>query len=110
MYKYSQTKSSLIYNFLDDNEIFKPVIQDISSRSIVNIPFIVDNGNEKTMNNFLEFCYYHNVVGIRTLTPFSYKTLGLVEPLRISLYNGISVNDVKYIIEIMKLFIININK
>lgn len=110
MNKYSETKSSLIYNFLDKNEIFKPVIQDISSRSIVNVPFIVDNGNEETMSNFLEFCYYHNVVGVRTLTPFSYKTLGLVEPLRISLYNGISINDVKYMIEIMKLFIINIKK
>ena len=27
--------------------LFSPVIQDISSRSIVNIPFIVGDGNQK---------------------------------------------------------------
>ena len=56
------------------------------------------------MSKFLHYCYLHNIVGLRTQTPFSYKSLDLVEPLRVSLYNGISIEDVKYLIKVMRMF------
>tara|TARA_Y100000816_G_scaffold291922_1_gene284983 strand:- start:1624 stop:2940 length:1317 start_codon:yes stop_codon:yes gene_type:complete len=104
IHDYSKEKSKLFYNFLDHNEFFDAVVSDESCRSIVNIPFIVGDGNEIIMSKFLHYCYLHNIVGLRTKTPFSYKSLDLVEPLRVSLYNGISIEDVKYLIKVMKMF------
>jgi phosphoserine aminotransferase len=105
MNKNTLDKSKLVYEFLDNNNKFKPVVLDIRSRSNINIPFIVDNGNEETMIKFLEYCYKNNIVGLRTKTPFNYKDLGIVEPLRVSLYNGISINDTKHLINTMSEFI-----
>ena len=104
IHNYSNEKSKLFYNFLDHNEFFDAVVSDESCRSIVNIPFIVGDGNEIIMSKFLHYCYLHNIVGLRTQTPFSYKSLDLVEPLRVSLYNGISIEDVKYLIKVMRMF------
>ena len=106
MNDYSINKAKIFYDFLDNNNLFSAVVKDHNSRSIVNIPFTVANGDEKMMSRFLEYCYLNNIVGLRTLTPFSYKSLGLVEPLRASFYNGISINDVRQLIEIMKSFIL----
>jgi phosphoserine aminotransferase len=100
----SKEKANILYEFLDNNQIFKPVVKDKECRSNINIPFIVGDGNEKMMEDFLEYCSKENLVGLRTQTPFSYKKLNLKEPLRISLYNGISVADVKHIVAIMKNF------
>ena len=104
IHDYSKEKSKLFYNFLDNNDFFHPVVSDESCRSIVNIPFIVGDGNEIIMSKFLHYCYLHNIVGLRTKTPFSYKSLDIVEPLRVSLYNSISIEDVKYLIKVMKMF------
>ena len=105
MNKNTLDKSKLVYEFLDNNNKFKPVVLDIKSRSNINIPFIVDNGNEETMIKFLEYCYQNNIVGLRTKTPFNYKDLGMIEPLRVSLYNGISLKDTKHLIKVMSEFI-----
>ena len=103
--KISCEKATLFYNFLDNNKLFFPVVKDKNYRSNINIPFIVGNGDSIIMSKFLEYCYFNNIVGLRTLTPFSYKSLGLIEPLRVSLYNGISINDVKQLILVMENFL-----
>ena len=72
MNKNTLDKSKLVYEFLDNNNKFKPVVLDLRSRSNINIPFIVDNGNEETMIKFLEYCYQNNIVGLRTKTPFKF--------------------------------------
>tara|TARA_Y100000022_G_C13251617_1_gene377472 strand:- start:569 stop:1837 length:1269 start_codon:yes stop_codon:yes gene_type:complete len=107
MDNYNQAKAQYIYNFLDSSEYFRPCVKDINSRSNINIPFIVGDGSDRIRSYFLEHCYIHNLVGLRTQTPFSYDSIGLIEPLRISLYNGIKIEDVKRIIEIMEVFKIN---
>lgn len=104
MEKYNELKAKLFYSFLDDNDIFTPCVTDKKSRSNINIPFIVGDGKEEIKSQFLEHCYNHNVVGLRTKTPFSYESMGLIEPLRISLYNGIKLEDVERIIQVMKAF------
>ena len=53
---------------------------------------------------FLDYCYKHNIVGLRTDTPFSYKFLDINEPLRISLYNSITIEDVENMVKVMKSF------
>ena len=102
--KISKIKSSLVYDLLDNSKLYKPVISDKKIRSNINIPFIVGDGDDETRHLFLDFCYKNNIVGLRTKTPFNYKELNIIEPLRISLYNGISVEDTEKLVKVMKQF------
>jgi phosphoserine aminotransferase len=70
MNKNTLDKSKLVYEFLDNNNKFKPVVLDIRSRSNINIPFIVDNGNEETMIKFLEYCYKKQCCRIKNKNTF----------------------------------------
>lgn len=102
--KYSQSKAKIVYDFLDKSKIFNSTVKNENSRSNINIPFLVDNGNKETMVKFLQHCNENNLVGLRTQTPFSYDSINLKEPLRISLYNGIDLDEVKQIIKIIDSF------
>jgi len=97
-------KAKLVYDFLDQSKIFKAVVSNLKLRSNINIPFIVANGNDEIMSLFLDYCYQNNIVGLRTKTPFSYKDYGMIEPLRISLYNGISIEETDLLVNTMKCF------
>lgn len=102
--KNSKIKSKLVYDLLDNSNLYKPTILNKKIRSNINIPFIVGNGDEEAKYLFLDFCYKNNIVGLRTKTPFNYKELNIIEPLRISLYNGISVEDTEKLVKVMKEF------
>ena len=97
-------KGKVVYSFLDKSVLFKSVVKDTNIRSNINIPFIVNNGCIETRNKFLHFCCLNNVVGLRTKTPFSYKSLNLLEPLRLNLYNGVTYEQTKSIINHMNKF------
>ena len=100
----SRQKAKLIYDLLDNSEIYKPFISNTKIRSNINIPFIVCNGNKDMMSKFLDYCNKNNVVGLRTKTPFKYEELNMNEPLRISLYNGITIEDTKNLVNVMESF------
>ena len=46
----------------------------------------------------------NQIVGLRTKTPFNYQDFDMTEPLRISLYNGISVEDTIKLVSTMRDF------
>lgn len=100
----TKLKAELIYNFLDNSKLFRSLVKNKKIRSNINIPFFIGDGNNQLRSMFLDFCYKNNVVGLRTKTPFNYNDFHMIEPLRISLYNGISIKDTKYIIYLMKIF------
>ena len=102
----SNEKAKLVYNYLDDNDLYKPFVNIVNKnhRSNMNVPFYICDGNKKIMEDFLEYMFKQNIVGLRTKTPFNYQNLNMKEPLRISLYNGISIEDVKYLINHMEQF------
>ena len=59
----------------------------------------------KKVFNKLYFEIFNNEKYVPGNTPFNYKDLVMVEPLRVSLYNGISINDTKHLINTMSEFI-----
>ena len=84
-------KSALLYELIDRSSgFYSTPIGDPSIRSRMNIPFDVDGGNEKTTRDFLIQAWERGIVGLRTLTPF-----GVGKYMRASLYNGVSVDQVK---------------
>lgn len=100
----SKMKSKMIYDTIDESKLYHCVISDKKIRSNINIPFIIGDGNKKLMEKFLYFCYINNVVGLRTKTPFNYEDFKMKEPLRISLYNGVSIKDTTKLVDVMKFF------
>ena len=67
----------------------------------MNIPFTVE---ENSFNSFIDYCFENNIVGLRTKTPFDWKELNTDEPLRISLYNGVSLEETKKIANLIDKF------
>ena len=98
----SKTKAECVYNLIDESLLYKPLVTNKKVRSNINIPFIIES--EEIRDKFLEYTFMNNIVGFRTKTPFVYSDYKLIEPLRISLYNGISVKDTLHIVEVMKSF------
>ena len=98
----SKTKAECVYNLMDDSLLYKPLVTNKKVRSNINIPFIIES--EEIRDKFLEYTFMNNIVGFRTKTPFVYGDYKLIEPLRISLYNGISVKDTLHLVEVMKNF------
>ncbi len=84
----NKTKANLIYDSLNNSKEFSILIENKNVQSRMNIPFFVKN-----MDKFLDYCHRNNVVGLRTKTPFDYNEFNMEEPLRISLYNGITLSD-----------------
>ena len=100
--KESKLKAKKLYDFLDNSENFLPIISDLHSRSNINVPFTMVNNSNESISKFLHYCFINNIVGLKTKTPFNYNLFDLQEPLRVSLYNGISIEDTEYLIHIMK--------
>lgn len=100
----SKFKSSMMYKFLDESSLYSCLVSDKISRSNINIPFFVGDGNSKLRSKFLHFCYMNNIVGLRTKTPFRYSDYNMIEPLRVNLYNGVSIEETKKLVNVMKQF------
>ena len=66
-----------------------------------NDPFTVE---DQHFDKFISHCYNHSLVGLRTKTPFNWGDLNVKEPLRISLYNGISMEETYKISNIINNF------
>lgn len=82
-------KAKLVYEFLENSIKFNPLVFDSFIRSNINIPF-----NVKNREKFIKFCSNHGIYGLNIYSNFN-------KNLRISLYNSISINDTKYLIDIM---------
>lgn len=100
----TKLKGKYVYDFLDSSILFKPCVKETNIRSNINIPFLVNAGCATTRNKFLHYCYTNNIVGLRTKTPFSYEDLNLKEPLRINLYNGVSLEETKKVVHFLQKF------
>ena len=96
-------KSNIIYNILDDDNIYEPVVsKGRSERSRMNIPFYIKN--KDVMELFVHNAFKNNIVGLKTKTPFTDPNKP--EQLRISLYNSVTIEDTQYLAS----FMINFDK
>ncbi len=91
--KLNKEKASLIYDFLDNSDMFtSPVAKN--SRSIMNIPFVT---NDETLN--AKFIQEAEKQGLYTLK--GHRSVG---GMRASIYNAMPVQGVKKLVEFMKEF------
>lgn len=98
MEKQSSEKSQLLYETIQTSNNFysSPIDQDVQSR--INVPFRVGgvNGNKEVEAKFLEEA--------EKLKMFQLKGHRLVGGMRASLYNAVTLDDVKLLVKFMKEF------
>ena len=98
----NQAKAQYLYEYLKYSKNFKSYVNDSKKRSNINILFIVKDGNIKTRNKLLDYCFRHNIVGLRIKDDDLCDNKLIL--LQISLYNYITIDDVLYIVKVMKNF------
>ena len=93
MKKYNEEKAAILYDFLDESELFKGTVRK-EDRSLMNVPFIT--GNEELDAKFVKeskAAGFENLKGHRS-----------VGGMRASIYNAMPIEGVKALVEFMKKF------
>ena len=90
---YNQEKAAILYNFLDNNDMFKGTVV-AKDRSLMNVPFVIgDDALEKKFIKEATAAGFMNLKGHRT-----------VGGMRASIYNAMPIAGVKALVEFMDKF------
>ena len=102
--KLTNEKGNIIYDVLDNHNILTPIVDNKKLRSNISIPFKFNNFfhfNYSVQNyKFLKYCEENDIIGLKTDIPFDNE----VPPLRINLYNHLSLEDTKHMAKINKTY------
>jgi len=83
-------KANLLYNAIDNNELFNGFARK-EDRSLMNVTFNLKNQEHK--NNFDKLCLEANINGVN-----GHRSVG---GYRASIYNALSIDSIKVLIEVM---------
>ena len=87
----NKAKAALLYNEIDNNPLFKGVV-DEEDRSIMNATFVLnDTGNEEEFNQMLADGRINGLKGHRSVGGY-----------RASMYNALPVTSVQALVDIMR--------
>ncbi|MCD4771998.1 MAG: 3-phosphoserine/phosphohydroxythreonine transaminase [Bacteroidales bacterium] len=95
MYKKNIKKADLLYNEIDRNPLFVGTVAK-EDRSIMNVCFVMSEGNEKYEKEFFEFASSKGMVGIK-----GHRSVG---GFRASIYNAMPYESVEAFVQVMKDF------
>ena len=90
--KQNYQKAQLLYNFLDSSQLFRAKVTDTKFRSIMNIPFFLQNATQE--RHFIKEAEKN---GFMQLT--GHRTLGGV---RASMYNAMTVDEVSSFVRFLE--------
>ena len=95
IYRRNVEKAELLYNEIERNSLFRPTVAK-EDRSLMNICFVMTEGNEELAPEFLEFAKERGMVGI--------KGHRLVGGFRASCYNACPKESVEALVACMQEF------
>ncbi len=96
IYKINIKKAGLLYDEIKRNIFFKPTIQNEDDQSLMNICFVMTEGNEDKEKEFLEYATSKGMVGIK-----GHRSVG---GFRASTYNALPIESVEALVNIMQDF------
>ncbi|MFA9389884.1 MAG: 3-phosphoserine/phosphohydroxythreonine transaminase [Prolixibacteraceae bacterium] len=96
MQKDNIAKAKLLYDELDRNKLFKAVVPALEDRSVMNICFVMSEGNEALEAEFNSFAATKNLLGIK-----GHRSVG---GFRASTYNALPKESVQALVDAMKEF------
>ncbi len=89
--KENADKAKLLYKAIDNSDYFKPHVKHKADRSLMNVCFTANT--PEIEKNFLKLCDENNITGIN-----GHRSVG---GFRASLYNAVSLADVKELVRVM---------
>jgi phosphoserine aminotransferase len=95
MEKLAKERAEMLYAEIERNSLFVPTVEE-GSRSRMNIPFVMAEGKEDLMKEFLDFSVEKNISGIK-----GHRSVG---GFRASTYNACTIEDVKALVACMQEF------
>lgn len=95
IYRRNLAKAKLLYDEIDRNPLFRGTVEK-EDRSLMNICFVMTEGNEELAPEFMEFAKSRDIVGI--------KGHRLVGGFRASCYNALSIESVRVLVDCMREF------
>ena len=95
MHRMNLEKAGLLYDEIDRNTLFRGTVEK-EDRSLMNICFVMTEGNEELAPEFLEFAKSRGIVGI--------KGHRLVGGFRASCYNALPKESVEELVKCMQEF------
>lgn len=96
MNKINNEKAGMLYEEIEHNKLFRPVVQKEEDRSIMNVTFVMNEEYKDLDKEFLEFAGSKGMVGIK-----GHRSVG---GFRASLYNALPKESVEALIATMKEF------
>ena len=96
MQKINIHKAGLLYDEIDRNSLFKATVEDKEDRSLMNICFVMTEGNEDKEKAFLDFATSKGMIGIK-----GHRSVG---GFRASTYNALPVESVEALVAVMQEF------
>ncbi|MDD3411155.1 MAG: 3-phosphoserine/phosphohydroxythreonine transaminase, partial [Eubacteriales bacterium] len=93
MYERNQKKAALLYDYLDQSKLFKPIARK-ESRSLMNVTFVTGDADKDAA--FVKFCSKNGLVNIK-----GHRSVG---GMRASIYNAMPVAGVQKLVSLMAEF------
>ncbi len=86
-------KASYLYDAIDSSKMFTGTVTDPADRSIMNVCFVMTPEYKHLEADFIDFCAERGIVGIK-----GHRSVG---GFRASLYNALSLESVKVLVDAM---------
>jgi phosphoserine aminotransferase len=96
MQKKNIEKAGLLYDEIDRNKLFKPTVQDVNDRSLMNICFVMNDEYSELEKPFADFAKSRGMLGIE-----GHRSVG---GFRASTYNALPKESVQALVDVMKEF------
>jgi len=96
IHKMNIAKAQILYDELDRNKLFKSVVPDKQDRSLMNVCFVMTEGNEELEKDFLTLAKQKGLDGLK-----GHRSVG---GFRASIYNAMPIESVQALIDAMKEF------
>lgn len=96
MQKINEEKAAVLYNEIERNPLFKCPVTEERDRSLMNVAFVMNDEYKELEAEFLSYSAFKDIVGIK-----GHRSVG---GFRASIYNGMPLESVKHLVEVMKRF------
>ncbi len=96
MEKRNVEKSSILYDEIERNKLFKSTVKNVEDRSIMNVCFIMNDEYKELEKDFLNFSIEKGINGIK-----GHRSVG---GFRASIYNAMPKESVEWLVQTMQEF------
>ncbi|MBN2521180.1 MAG: 3-phosphoserine/phosphohydroxythreonine transaminase [Bacteroidales bacterium] len=96
IYKINIEKAAILYEEIERNKLFKGTVTNEEDRSLMNVTFVMNDEYKDLEKSFLDFATSKGMIGLK-----GHRSVG---GFRASIYNAMSIEGVRALIDVMQEF------